>query len=225
MLRALLFDFDGTIAQSESLHYAAFAEVLARRDIVLAEPVYYERYLALTDRECLTRMIEDFARPDLRYDLASLLREKSGAMAVRLARGVPLCPGVEAFVAAAAERAALAIVSGALRNEIAAVLAHSGLERFFPVIVSAEDVRAGKPDPEVYRLAVARLRRRALSDLDARQCVAVEDAPKGIAAARAAGIRVVALPHSFDAEALRDADRVYPSYDRIDWQALEELVA
>ncbi len=225
MLRAILFDFDGTIALSEPLHYAAFAEVLARRGIVLAEPIYYERYLALTDRECVRRMVEDFERPDLRDDVAGLVREKSAAMAVRLARGVPLCPGVEGFVAAAAERAALMIVSGALRNEITSVLARSGLERFFPLIVSAEDVRAGKPDPEGYRLAVARLRRGALRDLDARQCLAVEDAPKGITAARAAGIRVVALPHSFPAEALRDADRVYPSYAAVDWRALEELLA
>ena len=66
MLRAILFDFDGTIALSEPLHYAAFAEVLARRGIVLAEPIYYERYLALTDRECVGRMVEDFERRDLR---------------------------------------------------------------------------------------------------------------------------------------------------------------
>jgi len=120
---------------------------------------------------------------------------------------------------------ALAIVSGALRNEIAAVLARSGLERFFPVIVSAEDVRAGKPDPEGYRLAVERLRRRGLPDLSTGQCLAVEDAPKGIAAARAAGIHVVALPHSFHAEALRDADLVYPSYGAVEWHALEALLA
>jgi HAD superfamily hydrolase (TIGR01509 family) len=225
MLRALLFDFDGTIAQSEPLHYAAFAEVLARRGIVLDELLYYQRYLALTDRECVGRMIEDFDRPDLRSDAARLLREKSDAVATRLARGVPLCPGVEEFVTAAAEHAALAIVSGALRNEIAPVLARSGLERFFPVIVSAEDVRAGKPHPECYRLGVERLRRRGLPDLDAGQCLAFEDAPRGIAAARAAGIRVVALPHSFHAAALRDADLVYPSYGVVEWRALEALLA
>jgi beta-phosphoglucomutase len=225
MLRAVLFDFDGTIAQSEPLHYAAFAEVLARRGIPLPDTVYYERYVALTDRECLGRMLEDFGRPDLRDDVAGLLREKSDAMAVRIARGVPLCPGVEGFVDAAVERAALAIVSGALRNEIATVLARSGLERFFSVIVSAEDVRAGKPEPEGYRLAIERLRRRGLSDLDAGECLAVEDAPKGIAAARAAGVRVLALPHSFRPDALRDADLVYPCYAAVEWRALEGLFA
>ena len=225
MLRALLFDFDGTIAQSEPLHYAAFAEVLARRGIMLDEPCYYQRYLALTDRECVGRMVQDFERPDLRLDVARLLREKSDAMAVRLARGVPLCPGVETFVAAAAARCALAIVSGALRIEIATVLTRFGLEHFFPVIVSAEDVRAGKPDPEGYRLAVERLRARGLPDLDVDQCLAVEDAPMGIAAARAAGIHVVALPHSFHADALGDADLVYSSYGAVEWRALEALLA
>lgn len=225
MLRAILFDFDGTIALSEPLHFAAFAEVLARRGIVLTEPAYYERYVSLTDRECLGRMIEDYARPDLRAELPALLAAKTEAMADRLVRGVPLCPGVRDFVAMAADRVPLAIVSGALRHEIAGVLERAGLERSFPLIVSAEDVSKGKPDPQGYHLAVDRLRGRTLADLETSQCLAIEDTPKGIAAARAAGMRVVALPHTVRAVALAGADRVYPSYDRTSWSELETLFA
>ena len=99
-------------------------------------------------------MIEDHARPDLRAELPALLTAKTEAMAERLARGVPLCPGVRDFVATAAARAPLAIVSGALRPEIAGVLERAGLDRFFASIVSVEDVPAGKPDPRRARLYV-----------------------------------------------------------------------
>jgi len=225
MLRAILFDFDGTIALSEPMHFAAFDEVLAPRGVVVIELAYYERYVSLTDRECIERMIEDYARPDLRAELPALLAAKAEAMAERLARGVPLCPGVRDFVAMAAARAPLAIVSGALRHEIVGVLERAGLERFFPLIVSAEDVAAGKPDPQGYRLAVERLRARTLADLEASQCLAIEDTPKGIAAARAAGMRVIALPHTVQADALICADRVYRSYDQISWSELEALFA
>jgi len=223
VLRAILFDFDGVIALSEPLHYAAYAEVLAERGIRLSQTRYLERYLALTDRECLEQILEDFDRRDLHADLATLLREKTEAMALRLARGVPLCPGVERFVSAAAERAALAIVSGALRAEILGVLRRAGLDRFFPVVVSAEDVHAGKPDPQGYRTALERLRRGANSALEPRECVAVEDSPKGITAGRAAGMRVIALPHTYPSENLARADRVYASYDDVDWRELEAL--
>jgi HAD superfamily hydrolase (TIGR01509 family) len=225
MLRAILFDFDGTIALSEPMHFAAFDEVLAPRGVVLIELAYYERYVSLTDRECLERMIEDYARPDLRAELPALLTAKAEAMAERLARGVPLCPGVRDFVAMAAARAPLAIVSGALRHEIVGVLERAGLERFFPLIVSAEDVASGKPDPQGYRFAMERLRAASLADLEGSQCLVIEDTPKGIAAARAAGMRVVALPHTIRADALAGADRVYPSYDQISWSELETLFA
>lgn len=223
MLRAILFDFDGIIALSEPLHFAAFAEVLGARGVALSERAYYAHYVALTDRECLERMLEDFHRPDLRSAASILLREKSEALASRLAQGVALCPGVAEFVAVAAERAPLAIVSGALRPEIVGVLARAGLERFFSIIVSAEEVRAGKPDPEPYRVALERLRATVASDLAASECLVLEDAPKGILAARAAGMRVIALPHTFPEKELRGADRVAASYAALDWRVILEL--
>ncbi|MET0154310.1 MAG: HAD family phosphatase [Candidatus Binatia bacterium] len=223
MLRAILFDFDGTIAQSEPLHFAAFAETLAERHVSLPQALYYARYLGLTDAECVERMLDDFGRRDLRADVAALLRRKAEIMARRMADGVPLCPGVAPFIARAAGHAAVAIVSGALRVEIDRVLEDTGLRPYFRLVLSAENVGRGKPDPEGYRLACARLRELGVADLDPRQCLVVEDAPKGIEAARAAGMRVVALPHTCRAEALAAADRVYNSYAEIDWKDLESL--
>jgi beta-phosphoglucomutase len=223
MPRAILFDFDGTIVLSEPLHFRAFAEVLGRRGITLSEPRYAERYLGLTDRECVARMIEDLSLREPGDVAGRLLAEKAEAMKTEISRGVPLCPGVETFVAAARERGALAVVSCGLRGEIRDVLARTGLDGFFSVVVSAEDVRAGKPDPEGYRLGWHRLRSAGLRDLTPAECLVVEDSPRGIDAALAAEMRVIALPHTCTAEELAAADRVYDSYSQVSWPELERL--
>jgi HAD superfamily hydrolase (TIGR01509 family) len=222
MLRAFLFDFDGTIADTEPLHFAAFAEVLGRRGIEISEAIYYDRYLSLTDRECLGLAIRDLGRSELATEIAILLREKAEAMARRLAGGVPLCPGVREFIAEAARIGPLAVVSGALRREATGVLERAGLSRFFTVLVTAEDVTAGKPDPQGYRFGWQRLRR-GLPDLEPGECLAIEDSPKGIDAARAAGLRTLAIPHTRPASALSAADAVAPSYAEIDWRRLRAI--
>jgi HAD superfamily hydrolase (TIGR01509 family) len=222
MLRAILFDFDGTIAQSEPLHFAAFAEALGERGVSLPQALYYQRYLGLTDAEGLGRMLDDFGRTDLYAEAPALLHRKAEIMAQKIAAGVPLCPGVTSFVARATQRVALAIVSGARSVEIHWVLERAGLHPFFPLILGAEEIERGKPDPEGYRIACTRLRERVVG-LGPEQCLVVEDSPRGIAAAHAAGMHVIALPHTCPAEALRDADRIYTSYDEIEWRDLESL--
>ena len=218
MLRAILFDFDGVIVLSEPLHFAAFAEVFGRHGITLSEDVYYHRYLSLTDRECVAQILDDRGRTDLRA--AELLDEKIAAMARRVERGVPLCPGVESFVAEAASRFALAIVSAAYRDEIERILERTRLRDCFSMIVSADDVSAGKPDPEGYLRGVALLRA-SVADLGPRECLAIEDSPNGIAAAQAAGLRALALPHTRPRHELRRADFLADRYADVDWSAIE----
>jgi beta-phosphoglucomutase len=220
MLRAILFDFDGVIVLSEPLHYAAFAEVFERHGVTLSERTYYERYLSLTDREAVARVIEDFGRRDLESRAPALLDEKIATMSQRIERGVPFCPGIEPFVAAAASRSPLAIVSAAIRDEIEAILAPTKLRDRFMAIVSADDVRAGKPDPEGYRLGIERLRGR-VAGLVPSECLAIEDSPNGIAAAKGAGLRVLALPHTRPTAELADADFVVDRYADVDWGVIE----
>ena len=223
MLRAFLFDFDGTIADTEPLHYAAFVEVLSKRGITLGESEYFERYLSLTDRECLERVIERTDRLDLRVEIDRLFEEKVAAMAKRLAGEVRLFPGAREFITEASAIGPLAIVSGALRVEVCRILERKGLTSAFPVIVAADDVRRGKPDPEGYRLGWQGLRQQGLSDLEPWECLAIEYSPKVILAARAAGMRILGLAHSRPAEALDRADRVVRSYGHIRWDDLQSI--
>jgi beta-phosphoglucomutase-like phosphatase (HAD superfamily) len=118
---------------------------------------------------------------------------------------------VAQFVARAADAFRLAIVSGALRREIELVLERSRLRHHFPVIVAAEDVSVCKPDPEGYLAAHAGLER--AGPLARRRCVVFEDSLPGLEAARAAGMRCVALSTSHPAHALNVADLVWPSFE------------
>ena len=221
MLRAILFDYDGTIVLSEPLHFSAFVEVLAKRGVTLSEAEYYDRYLGWTDEECARRMVADLG---LAADTAgALLADKIAAMAARIAHGVPLAEGARAFLTDAAARYPLAIVSAGLRREIVTVLRREALDRFFPVLVAAEDVAVGKPDPEGFLLACEQLRIAGCTGLRPSECLVIEDSPKGIAAAHAAGMAVVALAHTRPMDELSEADLVLAGYAAASWPALEVL--
>ncbi len=222
MLRAFLFDFDGTIADTEPLHHAALAEVLGRYGMVLPRAVYDEHYLSRTDRDCLVRATEEYRRPDLRPRLDELFREKIEAMDRLLREPVSLCPGVRAFLDRAASVGPLAVVTGAVRHEVEGVLEREGLRRFFLAVVAAEDIAHGKPDPEGYRTGLRRLRR-MLPDLDPGECLAIEDAPSGVLSAQRAGMRALGLTHSLPAERLAGADLVAACYAEVEWGRLWRL--
>jgi len=212
-MRAVVFDFDGVLVDSEPLHYRALRDCLAAEGIGVDEDEYRRVYLAYTDREAVRIALE---RAGLGYDADRVERLCAAkARAFESVRGqVPVFPGARELVRLLAGRAPLAIASGALRSEIDALLDGAGIAGAFRVVVSADDVRHGKPDPEPYRLAVERLNQ-ALPGLAPADCVAVEDSVAGIASARAAGLRVVGVTHSYPAERLRLADLVVSSLEEL----------
>lgn len=211
---AVLFDFNGVLVDDEPLHWRAFREVLLPHGIRLPRSRYNARYLVFDDRTALAAILKDAGRRDL--PLARLLREKRAAYR-RLAAGIRITARGRSLVRRVARRVPIAIVSGAARDEILAVLRRARLRRAFRVIVSAEDVRRPKPAPDGYRLA---LRRLGLSG--GRGCVAIEDSPGGIRAARAAGLAVIGISTTFPARTLRRAGavKVVPRIDQLGPQEL-----
>jgi HAD superfamily hydrolase (TIGR01509 family) len=223
LLRAVVFDFDGVIANSEPLHFQAYRDVLAQEGIALTEPEYYARYLGYDDVSAFNAMAADRgARWDGRR-VADLVRRKATRME-ELERGQSvLFPGADAAIRRLAAVWPLAIASGALRAEIVRVLERENLAAFFPVLVAAEDARSGKPAPDPYVLAVELLSGATGTALDPADCVAVEDSHWGLQSAMAAGLRTVAVTHTYPVETLTGAEAVIPHLDRLTVEFLSNL--
>jgi beta-phosphoglucomutase len=206
--RVLLLDYNGVVVDDEPIHYAVLRDVLAVERIPVDEVVYFSDYLGLEDRACIRIA---FARAGRRLEAPSLDRlvaRKAAWYAEATRRGPPLVPGVREFVQAAARVARVVVVSGALRREIAVGLERAGIRDLVASVVSAEDVREGKPDPAGLRLGLARL-----TPAPGRlRAVVVEDSLPGIAAARALGAGCVALSTSRDRAALTGADVVWSAF-------------
>jgi HAD superfamily hydrolase (TIGR01509 family) len=220
-LRAIVFDFDGVIANSEPLHLRAFQDVLTERGVALTEQDYYERYLGFDDAGVFAAIAAAGATGWRQADVAALVARKALRMEA-LERDVSiLFPGARELIERAASRVPLAIASGALDAEIRRILDREGLTTLFRAIVSANDSVAGKPSPEPYALAVARLSRTIGADLSAGGCVAIEDSRWGLESARAAGLRTIGVTHTYPAELLSSADVVVASLHEVDLDRLD----
>ncbi len=225
MLRAIVFDFDGVIADSEPLHFRAFRDVLVEAGVDLAERDYYTRYLGYDDVGAFRAIAADRGRPWSAADLASLTARKAARLEV-LERDVSvLFPGAADAIRRAAAVVPVAIASGALGAEIRRVLDGADLTRYFSAIVSAEDTPASKPAPDPYLHAVALLSAGRDPALSAADCVAIEDSRWGIESARAAGLRTIGVTSSYDASELSQADLVIASLVDLDVARLQRLLS
>ncbi len=221
MLRAIVFDFDGVIANSEPLHYRAFRDVLDESDIAFSEQDYYGRYLGFDDAGVFKAVAADRQLAWTSDRVAKLVTSKGERMERLEQNASILFPGAEAAVRRAAALVPLAIASGALSAEIRRVLDREGLTSYFKAIVAAEDAPVSKPAADPYRRALALLSE-ACGSLQPAECVAVEDSPWGLQSAKAAGLHTVAVAHTYDRAAL-DADAVISSLDELDIGLMERL--
>ena len=210
-LRAIVFDFDGVIANSEPLHLRAFQEVLADRGLALSGHDYYERYLGFDDVGVFRAIGSANGTSFTPAEIDALVASKAAKIEA-LEEGVSiLFPGAADAIRRARAAVPLAIASGSLGTEIRRVLDRERLISFFAAIISAEDVKAGKPAAEPYLSAVNELADSMGTTLEPGECVAVEDSVWGLESAHAAGLRTVAVTHTYDAAVLRSADLVISS--------------
>lgn len=217
-LQALVFDFDGVMADTERLHLLAFRQVLDPVGCVLEAAEYYERYLGFDDVGALAAIARDRSTKWTDDDLETLARAKAACFQRLLETHPVLFDGVGVLVRQWAREVPVAIASGALRSEIESILTAAGLLELFPVIVAAGETPGFKPDPDPYLAALARL------GADPARSVAVEDSVWGIQSARRAGMKVVAVTTSYPPERLAAADAVVPSFSALTLAGFEELV-
>jgi beta-phosphoglucomutase len=211
MLRAIIFDCDGVIADTEPIHMASFQQVLEEEGIVLTKEDYFAHYLALDDRACFTRAFAERAASLSPEELDKLVKRKAEVVEPVMRATLKLLPGAAEFIRLAAESYPLAVASGALRREIELVLKYGGLRDCFDVIVSSEDVTHSKPHPEPFIRAWELLNSARRDDLRRDECLVIEDSIHGVAAADGAGMRCLAVTNSYPREKLLEADAVVDS--------------
>jgi HAD superfamily hydrolase (TIGR01509 family) len=215
VIRAIVFDFDGVIANSEPLHFRAFREVLSERGITLAEREYYDRYLGFDDVGAFEEIARDRGIALTAREIADLTASKALRMEALERDGSVLFPGARDAIKRMAAAGPTAIASGAIRAEILRVLEHEQLVRFFRAIVGAEDAPRSKPAPDPYLRAVELLSQTLDRPLRASECAAIEDSRWGIESACAAGLRVIGITHTYASESLHGTDVVIDHLDQL----------
>jgi len=222
-LDAVIFDFDGVIANSEPLHYQAFADTLSAAGFALSREDYYARYLGYDDVGAFGAVARDRGRPLDAAAIQDLVAAKERRM-LELTHGAEvLFPGAAAFIRACAAEVPVAICSGALRHEISAVLDAAALTPVVRLIVASGDTPQSKPSPDPYRLAFTRLNAEAGGRLRADHTVAIEDSRWGLESARGAGLRLVGVTNSYGADALPGAELVAGGLHALSVAMLDEV--
>lgn len=203
--RAVLFDFDGVLADTERLHCDAFREILEKVGQPFTAEEYFGRYIHFDDLHVFLTVSED-RKLGWRPQRAERLAAKKRARFAELMHDPGLLfPGVSDLIPRLAARLPLAICSMGRRDEIEPVLAGAGLRRLFSAMVTADDVEKPKPDPEVYLRGLEHINRSRGQDIQPADCVVVEDSCGGARSGKAAGMTVVALTHSLTEAELRSA--------------------
>jgi len=251
MLRAIIFDFDGIIVDSEPLIMRLTQRLAALVGWTVSDEEYYRNYLALDDRRLIEHLYQAHGRPIDHARRDELLAWKFRLYALAIREGLQPMAGAVEFVNNVAAQFPLAIASGSLRSEVEHLLQKLGLREKFAVIVTADDCERSKPDPEIFLKALAGLQQLPAFNggangergqgenlpapvgkanrekgerppaLQAAECLAIEDAPAGVRAAQAAGMRCLALAHSRSVEALRQADWVYRGFADVDLHRIQ----
>jgi len=222
---ATLFDYNGVLADDEHVHLEAFRDTVRPLGIEISEADYLERYLGFDDKGAFEALLLEAGRSASATEVAALVEAKRPHYMARARQGLSTFPGAAAAVRLCSQSGPVVVVSGALRDEIELGLTQLGVRELVVHIVSAEDTRRSKPDPEGYLLAQEFLRARGISAPE--RALVIEDSLDGIAAAKAAGLPCLAVAQSYPRERLltSGADLVLASVSEVDAACLERLHA
>jgi len=212
MYEAVIFDFDGVIIDSELIHYKACCSVFSEIGLTLSRAEYFEKYLGLSDKQMFPEILDEkgySATPDVTEQLISKKIEAYNGFINEVDR-LPVIKGLEEYIDYAVQHFnKFAICTGSTKVEVMTALKkmdHQKLTSCLTVIITAEDIQHGKPSPEGYLLTAKQL------EVSPNKCLAIEDSPHGIKAAKAAGMYVIALTTTFDEHHLRQADKVVSDF-------------
>ncbi len=226
MLQALIFDFDGVITDSEILHLRAFNRVLAQYGTQITTKDYYQEYLGLTDLDCFNALAREGRLKLDTPGIKNLIKQKNRIFEEMVKSEGTIIEGVRDLLEMLKQNdIGMAICSGALLVEIELILKQARLRPFFEAIVSAEQIKKGKPDPQGFLLALQKLNQGRQNPVLAEQCIVIEDSHWGLKAAKAAGMHTIAVTNSYDADQLSMAEKIVTRLDELSMGDLQQLCA
>lgn len=224
MFRALIFDFDGVITDSEILHFRSFNQVLAFYECCITKEQYYCDYLGLSDRDFFKLMIDEGNLEVDQQQFDALLVKKNLAFEKLASTEGSIIEGVRGFLDMLRENeVAVGIYSGALVAEIELILNDAKLRDRFEVIVAADHVVNGKPDPEGFLLALDQLNENRSEAILPAECIVIEDAHWGLEAAKQAGMHTIAVTNSYHADDLAMSEMVIDNLSELTIDDLHQL--
>lgn len=217
MIEAVIFDMDGVIVKTSMTHAIAESMVLAKVGINITPEDIIRTYSGFKDIEFLEDVLRRFS---VQGDAQQLREEKWNIIYGELlpqGQGIPTISGVKEFIESLKSRYTLAIASSAPMRFIETVITKLGLKKNFTVITSGDEVQKGKPDPALFLLAAQKLH------MPPEGCLIVEDAPSGIKAARAAGMKSIGITTTHKREELEGADRIIDDFMEISLNEIQSL--
>jgi len=224
MLRAVIFDFDGVITDSEVLHLRSFNHVLAGHNVNVTTKDYYRNYLGLTDVDCFRLLVNKGHLKVAEQQIEGLVKQKNQVFEKLARTEGKIIEGVRDFLGMLRQNSIrMAICSGALSAEIELTLQEAHLRPFFEVIVSSENVKKGKPNPDGFLLVLRKLNQKRNNPIAADQCVVIEDSHWGLKAAKEAGMHTIAVTNSYEADQLGMAERIVTNLNQLSIGNLQEL--
>ena len=213
-LEAVLWDLDGVIADTAECHYQAWRDVFGQRGFDFSREDFMRFFGRRHDTIIKFALGKDL--PPQEFEV--IAAEKQASYRRRVSRNMRALPGAIELLKTLREHGIKsAIASSAPMENITIILRGLGIEEYFQAIAPGTEVPEGKPSPQVFLLATERL------GVDPGNCVVIEDAIAGVSAARRAGMKCVAVTNSHPASALKNADLVIDSLEKIGIRELATL--
>jgi beta-phosphoglucomutase len=226
MLRAVIFDFDGVITDSEILHLRAFNQSLIPYGVEISTKDYYKNYLGYSDFDCYKILIDNGLLKIDERQIGNIVKKKSKIFEELTRIEGRTIEGVHEFLQMLEDNnIPMAICSGSLLVEIEVILEESGLRHYFGEIVSAEQVNKGKPHPEGFLLCLKKLNKNSRPLIAAGECIVIEDSHWGLQAGKAAGMHTIAVTNSYDAGQLSLAEKIVSRLNELTIDDLHQLCA
>jgi beta-phosphoglucomutase family hydrolase len=213
-LEAVLWDMDGVIADTADYHYGAWQEVFRERGVAFSKADFM-RHFGQRHDTIVKFALGDKLTPE---QVEAISAKKQAIYRHNVAKNIKALPGVILLIKSLNQNhIKTAIASSAVAANIDIILRGLGIENAFQAIAYGTEVVEGKPSPEIFQLAAQKL------GVKPGNCVVIEDAIAGVAAAKSAGMKCVAVTNSHPSKSLKKADLIIDSLKKVDINTLKEL--